>query len=130
VIRWTIYGSSHWQGPLHCGSHCTLLGMNRPLHCCRRPKHATISGAGAGALRLQRLTLRMAPKRAEPVAAAGALLAPSASLKQFGTLGSLPGIQPRLARSRRPSALAMQMGLVPGGALLPEPIPQVCCWYG
>jgi hypothetical protein len=60
------------------------------------------------------------------MAAAGALLAPSASLKQFGRLGSLPGIHPRLARSRRPSALAMQMGLVPGGGPYPEPIPQVC----
>jgi hypothetical protein len=61
------------------------------------------------------------------MAAAGALLAPSASLKQFGRVGSMPGVQPRLARSRRPSALAMQMGLVPGGGLLPEPIPQVFC---
>jgi hypothetical protein len=82
--------------------------------------------AGAGTLRLQRLTLRLAPKRAAPQAAA-ALLAPSISMQQFGRAGSLPSmhIQAGLSRSRRPSALAMQMGLMPGGGQFSDSVSQV-----
>jgi hypothetical protein len=79
--------------------------------------------AGAGVLRLQKLTLRLAQPSADQCMAGIPCMAPSLSIKSMGQVVSLPRIPQ--ARSRRPSAMAMQMGLVPGPSPVPYPISQV-----
>jgi hypothetical protein len=76
--------------------------------------------AGAGILRLQKLTLRIA----QPSTSEGSMLQ-SFSRRASGQVVNLPPIL-AAARSRRPSALALQMGLVPGPVKEPSPYSQVC----
>jgi hypothetical protein len=74
---------------------------------------------GAGVLRLQKLTLHMA----QPSVDLSSASVPSRSLGQVVSLPRIPQ-----ARSRRPSAMAMQMGLVPGAGPTQYHISQVDTW--
>jgi hypothetical protein len=74
-------------------------------------------------LRLQKLTLRIAQPSEEACAAGVPCIAPTLSTRSLGHVVTLPRISQ--ARSRRPSALAMQMGLVPGPSPTQYPISQV-----
>jgi hypothetical protein len=86
---------------------------------------STLLHAGAGIMRIQRLTLRLDPKT---VALTG--VPASGSVVPGGQVVPLPLISGKQRRKheaklRRPSVLAMQMGLVQGPQAGPDPMGQV-----
>jgi hypothetical protein len=75
--------------------------------------------AGAGIMRIQRLTLRLVAHATQPAEGQ-----PSGQVVPLPPIQQSPGV--RGAKLRRPSVMAMQMGLLPGPQADLAPISQVC----